>query len=108
MANDHTPGAENNYLVHDDVPVKAECIHIPGCSCLTVQHGVAWQDRLNIVCLCGKVCSAVIGKNPAGGFIGHPGSDTYVRTPAAQAFADHLWAMNHPPSESPTPPGTTT
>ncbi|WP_372733575.1 hypothetical protein [Nocardioides sp.] len=65
------------------------------------QHGVAWEDRLNIICLCGKVCSAVIKKNPAGGFMGRPGSATCVDSPAAQAFANHLWEMNHPAN----PPG---
>lgn len=93
--------AETDGIFADDVPVRAECIHMPGCDCRTTPHGVAWQDRLNIVCLCGRVCSAVIGVNPAGGFIGHPGSDTYVRTPAAQAFANHLWEMNHPPVSTP-------
>lgn len=83
---------------------QAECIHMPDCSCLRVPHGVAWQDRLNIICLCGKVCSGVVRKNPAGGFIGRPGSDTYVDPPAAQVFANHLWEMNHPPVEVVTPP----
>lgn len=66
-----------------------------------VTHGKAWEDRLNIICLCGKVCSGVIRKNPAGGFIGRPGSDTYVDPPAAQVFANHLWEMSHPPVVSP-------
>lgn len=68
-------------------------------------HGVAWQDRLNIICLCGKVCGAVVRKSVAGGFIGRPGSDTYVEQPAAQVFANHLWEMNHPPTEASLPPG---
>lgn len=32
--NDHNLTTENDYLVHDDVPVPAECIHIPGCTCV--------------------------------------------------------------------------
>ena len=56
--------------------------------CQPYPHGVAWEDRLNIICLCGQVCTAVMGKSPAR--IMGATSDEYVRKPAAQAFAQHL------------------
>lgn len=51
-------------------------------------HGVAWEDKLNIVCVCGEVCSAVVRKSPAR-LMGST-SDTYIASPAAEAFARHL------------------
>ena len=62
-----------------------------------VSHGVAWENRLNIICLCGQVCTAVFGKSPAR-IIGSTG-DTYVAQPAAQAFAQHLLDVRIPPEQ---------
>jgi len=51
-------------------------------------HGVALDKGRGIVCLCGEVCNAVMGRSPAR--IMGSTSDEYVHINAGTVFAQHL------------------
>lgn len=78
-------------------PLRQNC---PGGPDEAPKHGLAWENKRNIICLCGQVCAAVIKRSPAP-LMGTT-SDEYEARPAAQAFANHLWKMNHPDAAADT------
>ena len=51
-------------------------------------HGVALQEKNRIVCICGTICDAKIGKSAAP-MMGSA-SDYFVAVPASTVFARHL------------------